>query len=596
MSSTQYYSERTNYYQTELEKIQKKENALSLGRLGSFAGTMVIFYVTLQINPVLAIVLLVIGLAFFGYILKTHLSTIRKRQHLTFLIEINKKELSCVNGKWLCFPDGKEFLDSNHPYSNDLDIFGKSSLFQFVNRTTSNPGSTLLADWLKAPASPEEIAWRQEAIAELKDRLDWRQEIMAVGYKYADAFSDPQPILDWIKEEPTFLNNKFLWISINLLSIASIISLVSWLIGFSAAFITIVVIVNVRLLRKYYRDVNKIHTNVSRTSELLKSFEETILLIEKQSFSSKRLVDLQKQFIHTEGKASDSLRALSNLVSKLDYRLNVFVSVPLNLFYFWDFRQILSLEKWKAQNRDYIAQWFETMAEFEVLSSFSNLHFNNPQWIMPVIHADHYKLNAEELGHPLISANRRIDNYFSVDRTGKMIIVTGSNMSGKSTFLRTVGVNLVLAMTGAPVCAKSFTTSHITVLTSMRIIDSLEENTSSFYAELKRLASIIQTVERNEKVFLLLDEILRGTNSNDRHIGSVALIKQLIKSNAVGIIATHDLALSQLEEELTEEIDNYNFDVKIENDELFFDYKLTKGVCKSLNASILMKKMGIKVT
>jgi DNA mismatch repair ATPase MutS len=178
---------------------------------------------------------------------------------------------------------------------------------------------------------------------------------------------------------------------------------------------------------------------------------------------------------------------------------------------------------------------------------------------------------------------------------GKIVLVTGSNMSGKSTFLRTCGTNIVLAMSGAPVCAQYLEVSHILVYTSMRIADSLEENTSSFYAELKRLASIIQTVEQKEKVFLLLDEILRGTNSNDRHIGSVALIKQLIKNEGVGIIATHDLALSQLEQELPEHIDNYNFDVKIENDELFFDYKLDKGICKSLNASVLMKKMGIRV-
>jgi len=186
-------------------------------------------------------------------------------------------------------------------------------------------------------------------------------------------------------------------------------------------------------------------------------------------------------------------------------------------------------------------------------------------------------------------------NDFNMDKTGKMVIVTGSNMSGKSTFLRTCGTNIVLAMTGAPVCAKTFEISKVTVFTSMRIIDSLEENTSSFYAELKRLATIIQTVERNENVFLLLDEILRGTNSNDRHIGSVALIKQLIKGNAIGIIATHDLSLSQIEAEFQQKIDNYNFDVKVENDELFFDYKLMKGICHSLNASILMKKMGIKV-
>ena len=596
MPLNQYYSERISHLQAEVDKTQKKEDHLSFARLASFIGTIVLFYIILNINFGIAIVLLIAGLAVFGVILKLHLQTVGKKEHLAYLLSINKKELESINGNWQSFPDGNEYINSNHPYSGDLDIFGRASLFQYINRTTSKPGSNKLADWLKTPASTDEIFARQEAVSELKEHTDWRHELMAIGYKYAESGDNPEPITNWINEEPIFLGNKTLKITINILTAFTLILLVCWIVGILPSIVSIILLINARMLYKANKDINKVHKNVSNNAELLRSYVATIKLIEEgQTFKSPKLAELQKQFIYTNGTASASIKELSELVNKLDYRLNVFVGLPLNLFYFWDIRQIMKLEKWKIQNRKHITRWFQTMAEFEALSSIGNTYFNNPDWSMPVIAPEHFRLNAEDLGHPLIPYSKRVCNSFVLEQTGKIVIVTGSNMSGKSTFLRTIGINLVLAMTGAPVCARIVNISPILVLTSMRIIDSLEENTSSFYAELKRLACIIQTVEKGDKVFLLLDEILRGTNSTDRHIGSVALIKQLVKNNAVGIIATHDLALSQLEEELPQHVDNYNFDVKIENDELYFDYRLTKGICKSLNASLLMKKMGIRV-
>jgi DNA mismatch repair ATPase MutS len=289
------------------------------------------------------------------------------------------------------------------------------------------------------------------------------------------------------------------------------------------------------------------------------------------------------------------LKLLSKLSKKLDYRLNILVGVSLNLFLFWDIHQCLKLEKWKVKYKKNIAGWFDTMAEFEALSSFANLHFNNADWAFPTITDTYFQLESENAGHPLILPQKRINNSFELNSNSKVALITGSNMSGKSTFLRTLGVNIALAMAGSPVCATKFNVSYVKIYSSMRISDSLEDNTSSFYAELKKLAQIIKVVENKEKVFLLLDEILRGTNSNDRHTGSVAIIRQLIKNKASAILATHDLGLSYLESEMPENIDIYNFDVKIEGEELYFDYKINPGICKSLNASILMKKMGIEV-
>jgi DNA mismatch repair ATPase MutS len=221
--------------------------------------------------------------------------------------------------------------------------------------------------------------------------------------------------------------------------------------------------------------------------------------------------------------------------------------------------------------------------------------FNNPGWTTPAVVPDYFMFKAENSGHPLIPESRRISNTLEIPGDGRTVLVTGSNMSGKSTFLRTCGVNCVLAFAGAPVCASSLSLSHVRIHSSMRISDSLEENISSFYAELRRLRSVITEAGKDSWVFLLLDEILRGTNSDDRFTGSVALIKQLTGYGAVTMVATHDLRLAGLSNDIPGKIDNYHFDVKISGEELFFDYKLTPGVCTSFNASLLMKKMGINL-
>jgi DNA mismatch repair ATPase MutS len=280
--------------------------------------------------------------------------------------------------------------------------------------------------------------------------------------------------------------------------------------------------------------------------------------------------------------------------------LNPLVFLPLNTFSFWDLQQVLSLEKWKKENKEHIDDWFHSLAEIESLSSLANLSFNNPDWTFPGISQDHGTFMANSLGHPLIPKEKLVTNSFSTESSNGLNLITGSNMAGKSTFLRSVGVNVVLAMMGSAVYAKSFTVSNMKVISSMRVSDNLEENTSTFYAELKKLKEVIEAVYQNEKVFLLLDEILRGTNSADRHAGSKALIKQLIQHNAVGLIATHDLELAKLADDpiaigFPSKLHNYHFDVQVTGDELYFDYKLKRGICTSMNASLLMKKIGIEL-
>lgn len=570
------------------------ENRLSLGRLILFLLSIGLFYAFFSVSVVISVILLVMGLFSLGWLISYQNRVIREKEYWGHLVTINQLELKSLDGDYYSYADGTEYMDKNHPYSYDLDIFGHASLFQFLNRTISKPAADLLANWLKSPATHREIVFRQHAVGELKDIVDWRQELMALGYEYKDAANHPGAVLDWINSPDNFSGKKglqFITILLSALSLAAVGLVIS---GMPLIILILMIMVNMGVYYKYIRQINELHQQVSKSYDMLQSYGDALKLIEKQDFRSEKMETLLKA-IKGSGSASAMIRKLSSLVNKLDLRLNLMISLPVNVFFFWDIHYCFALERWKTRNAPGVKEWFSAMAEVEVLSCLANMSFNHPSWSMPKIRDDYFYFHAGELGHPLIPQIRRVDNDFDIDGSGRIILVTGSNMSGKSTFQRTCGVNMVLAFAGAPVCAKSFEVSRVNILTSMRISDSLEDNTSSFYAELKRLAMIIRESEQNRDVFLLLDEILRGTNSNDRHIGSEALIRQLIQQDTTAVVATHDLSLSELGKELPDHIDNYNFDVKIKGEELFFDYKLNHGVCKSLNASVLMKKMGIRI-
>jgi len=341
--------------------------------------------------------------------------------------------------------------------------------------------------------------------------------------------------------------------------------------------------------------VAPVHDQLSKIAEEIETLSAAIGHIENATFECDLLKKVQSNLYHQNKNVSDDITRLRKLLDKLDLRYNLVISAPLNILLLWNLQQMLDLEKWKSEQQQNIEKWFTTLGHIEALSSFGILHFNEPDWAFPTIIPDYFFIEGKEIGHPLIAKNKRINNYIEIKHDGELMVVTGSNMAGKSTYLRSVGVNVILAMAGAPLCAKELKVSHVQIISSMRITDNLAESTSTFYAELKKLKTIIEKVNAGERVFILLDEILRGTNSLDRHTGSVALIKQLIKHHAAAIIATHDLELAKIKNDFPESIINYHFDVQVSNDELYFDYKLKPGVCKSLNASILMKKIGIEL-
>jgi hypothetical protein len=594
MSPREVYNSRIADFSASADRLRKLSDRLSVARLTAFAGGLVLFAVLLSLSLITAVITLTAALTLFAWLVIKYETTEKSRKRYLHLAEINRLELKCLDGDFSGFKTGEEYAERDHPYSYDLDIFGKASLFQYICRTTSRPASDRLAENLKQPATKEDILLRQEAVAELQPLTDWRQELMTLGYLNAGAGNDPAPLMQWLESDDLFrktVRDQIITGCLSLIALAAVISVIT---GLPAAILAPVFGVNFVFYFTRLRKISKLHEQVSLSSDLLKAYSAIIRLIETCNFTSPLLSKLQSAF-RDDIAASDRIRQLSKYVGRLDYRLNMLVSAPLNLLFFTDIHFCIALERWKREHASLIPGWFASMAEFEVLSSMANVAFNNPAWVYPQVTEDSYIFKAENLGHPLIPESRRVCNDFSTIGGGRTIVVTGSNMSGKSTFLRTCGVNVVLAFSGAPVCASSFAMSHTRLQTSMRISDSLEENISSFYAELRRLKAIIEDAEREPRALLLLDEILRGTNSDDRYSGSVALIKQLTGYGAVTIVATHDLRLAGMEKDLPGKIENYHFDVKVSGEELYFDYKLTPGICASFNASLLMKKMGIKV-
>jgi hypothetical protein len=508
------------------------------------------------------------------------------------LVRINQNEIGLINGERSPYEDGKEYTDAHHPFSYDLDIFGEGSLFQFLNRTTTSFGKSTLSQSLLHPDTTI-IKERQEAINELSHLLDFRQQLQAYGTIHGSEEKKINRLKGWLKA-PLAFKNPSLYYLLLLFPLATIISFLLYIImdnELARSISGILVVINLGIsfsfARKMMADIS-VSTDINKT---LQQFSEQLVLISNQNFQSPLLQQLQSRLKNGSVSAAASITRLSSLFGYLDYVFNIFVSPLLNGFFLFHIHILFALDKWKKDHRTNIMDWLHVIGDAEALSSFANFRYNNPDTCFPEISAEE-NLEAVEMGHPLIRPKRRISNDISF-RQQKFIVLTGSNMSGKSTFLRTLGINLVLARAGSAVSASRFLFFPYDVWVSMRITDSLQDSESFFYAELKRLETIIRHISAGNKTFILLDEILRGTNSNDKHNGTVGLIRKLVSRNACGIIATHDLLVADLSVEYPAYINNKCFESEIINDELIFDYKIKDGVCTKLSASFLMKKLGI---
>ena len=596
------YTQRKNNFEARAETLSKRYNRVSYGRLTLFlAGIALAVYVFNGYGLKGSYVLLFLFISFL-FIAKWHDKLKAERNYFLHLSQINKDELAALNHDFSAFDTGEQFMDYEHPYSSDLDIFGQGSVYQFINRTLTIFGKKTLAGSLQSPCNKIKIEARQLAVKELSNLLDWRQDFQAIGKTLSDNHieekeSDVQELLNWLQSPPVFSESPFIKTMSFLLPIVFVVICVLYAFGMVSGWIlALSYLFNLAFIRFVNHDVEGIIQQTAAKSKWLQTYQQLFAHVENPDFTSPHLQQLQQRLQHGNTKAADSIGRLSQLSANLNIRDNLLAWLIFNTTVLWELFFCIRLENWKKEWRGSIEEWFAILGEFETLSSFANMSYNNSGWAFPRIHSEFYHLSSKELGHFLINPKVRVCNDIAIDRSGKILLITGSNMAGKSTFLRTVGINIVLAMAGCPVCAKELDTSVVHIYSSMRNKDSLMDSASSFYAELYGLKRVIDVVEAGKQpVFFLLDEILKGTNSQDRHKGSKALLKQLLKHDGVGLVSTHDLDLCIMENDFSGQIENWCFEVQINAGEMLFDYKFKRGICQSMNASILMQQMGIEM-
>ena len=595
--SQQEYKKREEGYNQQLSQLKVKINRTSNVRLITVVlGLGLSVYLYFQNQNLMADILLFVTIVTFIALVLIHNRLKADAKIAKILLEINIDSIKRISGEWNSFGDsGAEFMDYEHPFTSDLDIFGENSLFQWMNTAVTYSGRRMLKKWLETPSNDiEVIKNRQSAAEELAILLDWRQSFQAEAKLQENVFKDPQALFDWAKKSASFFAKPVIAYISKFLPILTILLFVAaYLFKFSFLIPSTLIIVQMLLVGLRYLDGNDILSEIDPFAKSIKAYRSMLELFEAQEFQSDYLKQLQERLRDKKGNSAyEQIYQLERITDKLGVRHSQLYLV-INILLLWDYRCLAAFEGWRKDSGSYLEDWIAVLAELEALASIAVISYDHPDWAQPQLYDDQSRLFTSQVGHPLLPEDR-VSNDIGTMREGQVYLITGSNMSGKSTLLRTIGINLVLAYAGAPVCAKEFHCSIFSIYTSMRIRDDLRSNISSFYAELLRIKKMIDAAKRGESVFFLLDEIFRGTNSRDRHAGARVLVKQLSDEGAVGFVSTHDVELGNLADE-NNKIKNYHFREEYVDGQLQFDYKLRSGISNTRNAVYLMKMAGITV-
>lgn len=591
------YQARFERYTSELTGVNKQIHQISNLRLLIFVVIVIGAVLTFRADNLLMLTAdLICGIVVFAAVVFWHNYLHRKSDNLKQKIWINRNGLMRLNGEWNQFKDtGDEFIDYDHPYTRDLDIFGNGSVFQWISVCHTFRGRKILASQLsESNDGVKEIIQKQEAVRELASHLDWKQELEFHGL-YSDTGINPEKLLRWSAGEKEFIKNKVI---VYILKILPYVSFITGCVGFllSRTIVFFVIMYSLQLLifAVYHSKVIKAIQVFEKHGPLLLAYSRLLNIINRATFLSEYLKTLKQNFaLEGTHSASQVFYSLSKILSAADVRNSPMAHIFANAIFLWDFQCIINADRLKRVYGSRFGVWIETIGQFEALSSLSVIGFENPDWIFPVFSTDEFVITGEQLGHPLLNKSRRIVNDYPIHTGGTVAIFTGSNMSGKSTFLRTIGINLVLAHTGSPVCASVFRCSKVNIYSSMRINDDLSTGVSTFYAELIRIKKMVEAVKRGERVLFLLDELFRGTNSEDRHEGAIAVLNALSNPESIGLISTHDLKLCSLENDSKKRFINYHFKEQYNGSAITFDYKLNLGQSRTKNAMFLIKMMGI---
>ncbi|MDR1524089.1 MAG: DNA mismatch repair protein MutS [Tannerella sp.] len=594
-----FYQAEKEKHEAALRKLKKRIYHTGTVRLFLIIGMIVTLWLCRENELPILLAIAAVFMSFFLFFVVYHTKLYARRVYEEEFVRLCENELKALDYDFSAFDGAPEQQgDTQHPFSPDLDLFGENSLFQSINRTVTQMGREMLIDRFKQPLDDrDEIISCQEGVREMSDMHRFRHNFYVTGVA---ALKEKKDITYLFSEtgnrRKKISDNTLFNVLIRLVPAIWILLIAGYLFDMvTINALGIYFIISFILANLPAKHIQKLYVSVSKTENILKTYSELMEQIEKEQFRSiilqayrQKLGDVKQ----AKTSASYAIKRLSRNIGSLDQRFSL-IGIILNLIYMRDTRQAIGLERWEKEYSGKMKDWFDALGAFDAFCSFGTFAFNHPGYVYPAISTSYFLMEGKGLGHPLIHREKCICNDVCIPAGKYFLIVTGANMAGKSTYLRTVGVNFLFACTGMPVYADSLTVYPARLVTSLRTADSLISNESYFFAELKRLKMIIDRLDAGEPLFIILDEILKGTNSVDKQKGSIALIKQLLKKGACGIIATHDLLLGTLSATFPGNVHNRRFEADIQNDELTFSYKIREGIAQNMNATFLMKKMGI---
>lgn len=594
MNPENHYTERLSLTKGQLQQVKKQIFRISMLRLTLFIAGVAGIYFFFSQTPLLIVCICLTFLPLF-ILVKIHNRFFIRKEWLETQAHIIQEELQALSGDYSSFEDGKEYVNPEHPYSFDLDIFGRRSLFQSINRTCTFFGKVRLAEWLQNHLHEKaSIEKRQEMVREISEHTLFREQFRVAGLVHHSQSSDAEKIQAWSQSPAQYLHagwvKAFIWGVPVINSLLLITSLAGW-----TSFSWLGLSFGIFLVLSFgiIKQATYIQETYGKQLKSLNGYARLIALAKAEDWKSAGMQELMERFNLNGQSPIQALQQLSKELDRLDLRNNQFLYVLLEGSIFFQLQEIVRIERWKARYGQHISKWLETVGELDALCSLGTFAYNHPQYTYPELTEKPFCFLATQMGHPLMPASQCVKNDATIPSRPFFLIITGANMAGKSTYLRTIGVNYLLACIGAPVCCERLKLHPNQLITSLRTSDSLSDNESYFFAELKRLKRIIDLLNQGKQLFIILDEILKGTNSMDKQKGSFDLIRQFMQLKANGIIATHDLLLGNLIKQFPEEIRNYCFEADIKENELTFSYKLREGVAQNMNACFLMKKMGI---
>ncbi|PLX01117.1 MAG: hypothetical protein C0594_14310 [Marinilabiliales bacterium] len=591
MDLIQHYQQKIDSCNQNLLSINKKLKRNAWLRSFSFIGftTGIYFSVSLD-NPYILTTAIPFILLFVPLYKHTHKLN-KQKAYFETLHQLNKNELESQKGNFSNFYPGNEFTDRNHAFAYDMDLFGEKSLYQYINRSGTLSGKALLAYQMKNPlVDMEKIQQKQKAVSKLKENHAWIQHFLVKCHLIKESEIAKNEVIQWIQSKSQTISKYINIIRYLLPTLTWITILLAIFTNINPYLILIPLILSWLTSSSFLNKINKEYQKISEQNNYLSNYADVISEILNTEIDAE-YIHMIKLKLEDKLRADIRLKKLSKLMALFEYRNNLIVGLILNSLLLWDFHIVYAIEKWKKNNTNMLDKWFETIGLMEAICSFSNFSFNHPTYVFAE-YSEGNILDVEEIGHPLI-AGQCITNSVTIQSKNDYQIITGANMAGKSTYLRTLGVNLVLAMNGSVVFAKEFTFKPAKIFSSMRTSDNLMDNESYFYAELNRLKKMLKYIDDNDFTFVILDEILKGTNSEDKKKGSAIILKKLLQTNSCGVIATHDLDLTEMDKKFPNQISNYHFNIDLEGDQMIFSYKLSPGVADKMNAILLMQEMGL---